>query len=91
MTEQSYSHRTPNIINQSSDLCKLFRYDCEEHTTMFDGDNAMYLGDESSYKKKEAPMPKKLVSSLFVYQFDTFKYIMYFGFTPGRLLAKCLQ
>ncbi|PAN14104.1 hypothetical protein PAHAL_2G384100 [Panicum hallii] len=35
-------------------------YDCEEHTTMFDGDNAMYLGDESSYKKKEAPMPKKL-------------------------------
>ncbi|KAG2645585.1 hypothetical protein PVAP13_2KG431815 [Panicum virgatum] len=35
-------------------------YDCEEHTTMFDGDNAMYLGDDSSYKKKEAPMPKKL-------------------------------
>jgi len=42
-------------------------YDCEEHTTMFDGDNAMYLGDDSSYKKKEAPMPKKLVSSLSVY------------------------
>ena len=46
---------------------KLFRYDCEEHTTMFDGDNSMYLGDDSSYKKKEAEMPKKLVSSLFVY------------------------
>ncbi|TVU38991.1 hypothetical protein EJB05_12390 [Eragrostis curvula] len=35
-------------------------YDCEEHTTMFDGDNSMYLGDESSYKKKEVQMPKKL-------------------------------
>ncbi|GJN32400.1 hypothetical protein PR202_gb20908 [Eleusine coracana subsp. coracana] len=35
-------------------------YDCEEHSTMFDGDNSMYLGDESSYKKREVQMPKKL-------------------------------
>nr|CAB3458049.1 unnamed protein product [Digitaria exilis] len=35
-------------------------YDCEEHTTMFDGDNAMYPGDDNSYKKREAEMPKKL-------------------------------
>ncbi|KAK3127120.1 hypothetical protein QOZ80_7AG0568590 [Eleusine coracana subsp. coracana] len=35
-------------------------YDCEEHSTMFDGDNSMYLGDESSYKKREVLMPKKL-------------------------------
>jgi hypothetical protein len=58
------------MINPSSDLCKFVRYDCEEHTTMFDGDNAMYH-DDSSYKKKEAEMPKKLVSSLFVYLYGT--------------------
>jgi hypothetical protein len=31
-----------------------FRYDCEEHSTMFDGDNSVYLGDESSYKEGSA-------------------------------------
>ncbi|XBI54648.1 hypothetical protein VPH35_036625 [Triticum aestivum] len=33
-------------------------YDCEEHNTVFDGDN--YAADDSSYKKKEAQLPKKL-------------------------------
>jgi hypothetical protein len=47
-------------------LVIFFRYDCEEHSTMFDRDNSMYLGDESSYKKREVQMPKKLVSSLSV-------------------------
>uniref|UniRef100_A0A0D9WZA3 RNA helicase n=1 Tax=Leersia perrieri TaxID=77586 RepID=A0A0D9WZA3_9ORYZ len=35
-------------------------YDCEEHNTMFDGDNSMYLEDDSSYKKREAQLPKRL-------------------------------
>lgn len=43
---------------------------------MFDGDNAMYPGDDNSYKKKEAEMPKKLVSSLFVYLYNTPKYFI---------------
>jgi hypothetical protein len=40
---------------------------------MFDGDNSMYLGDDNSYKKKEAEMPKKLVGCLFVYLYFTTK------------------
>ncbi|KAJ3693896.1 hypothetical protein LUZ60_009376 [Juncus effusus] len=35
-------------------------YDREEHTTMFDGESSMYLADESSNKKKEAELAKKL-------------------------------
>ncbi|KAK1680311.1 hypothetical protein QYE76_041159 [Lolium multiflorum] len=33
-------------------------YDCEENNAVFDGDN--YVADDSSYKKKEAQLPKKL-------------------------------
>lgn len=43
---------------------------------MFDGDNSMYLGDDSSYKKKEAELPKKLVSSLWVYLYHASKYLI---------------
>ena len=58
-TQHSYIVRKPSLASHSSNLHKFFRYDCEEHNTVFDGDN--YAADDSSYKKKEAQLPKKLV------------------------------
>jgi hypothetical protein len=48
-----------------------FRYDCEEHNAVFDGDN--YAADDTSYKKKEAQLPKKLVYFLSFYIYNTSK------------------
>jgi len=40
-----------------------WRYDREEGSTLFDGDNSsLFLGDEASFQKKEAELAKRLVT-----------------------------
>nr|CAD1819131.1 unnamed protein product [Ananas comosus var. bracteatus] len=55
------SYEITEEMKQEMDyIADLQWYDSEEHSTMRDGDNSLYLADDASYQRKEAELAKKL-------------------------------